>query len=124
MAQSLARRLRPAADRGLTSPDPVRTRTPKRHTGPSPGPGTPDTPQNRQRQAKHALKQLVEARDHNRRTRHSTGGFRLRGRRSRAHEQPSLRSGEDASPSGVVELEVMAGEDDRKLIASFSWIWT
>jgi GntR family transcriptional regulator len=37
-----------------------------------------DTPQNRQRQGEHAPKQLVEARADNRRTRHSTGGSRLR----------------------------------------------
>jgi Transposase DDE domain group 1 len=72
MAQSLGRRLRPAAHSGLTSPD-RSAPTPKRPPAPDPAQDPVDTPQNRQRQAEHAQKQIVEARTHNRRTRHSTG---------------------------------------------------
>ena len=66
---------------GLTSPDSVRTLTPETAPRPqTPAQEPPDTPQNRQRQHKHARKQIVEARADNRRTRHSTGGSRLRPR--------------------------------------------
>jgi len=57
MAQPLRNRLRPARRNGLTSHDPVRT--PNAYPAPrppAPAPRTPDKPQNRQRQAKHALK--------------------------------------------------------------------
>ncbi len=77
MAEPVDRNLRAARPRGLTSPDPVRYPHAERHTAPDPGPGTPDTLQNRQQQAKHARKRLVEARANNRRTRHLTGGSRL-----------------------------------------------
>ena len=36
--------LRPARRSGLTSPDTVRTHTPKRHTGPDPDPEATDKP--------------------------------------------------------------------------------
>ena len=59
MAQPLRSRLRPARRSGLTSPDPVRTPTPQGHPAPAPN-QAPDKPQNRQRQAKHALKALTD----------------------------------------------------------------
>ncbi len=60
MAEPLRSRLRPARRSGLTSPDPVRHHTPARATPlQAPDRGTPDKPQNRQRQAKHALKTLT-----------------------------------------------------------------
>ena len=50
MAEPAGRGLRAARRSGLTSPDPVRTRTaPDGHPAPAPGPqpGTPDKPQSR-----------------------------------------------------------------------------
>jgi len=59
MAEPLRSRLRAARRSGLTSPAPVRHHTPARATPlQAPDRGTPDKPQNRQRQAKHALKPL------------------------------------------------------------------
>jgi hypothetical protein len=46
MAEPLARRLRPAPHRGLTSPDPVRTALPERAPRPRPRARNPDKPQN------------------------------------------------------------------------------
>ena len=77
LAEPVDSSLRAAADRGLTSPEPVRTPTPRGTPPQTPPQEPPDTPQNRQRQAKHARKQLVETRADNRGTRYSTGGSRL-----------------------------------------------
>jgi hypothetical protein len=63
MAEPLRSRLRTTRRSGLTSPDPVRTPTPARAAVPSPQPKAPDKPQNRQRQAKHALKALTDEND-------------------------------------------------------------
>ena len=61
MAEPLGSRLRPAHRSGLTSPDPVSTPTPARaHHRKAPDPGTPDKPQNRQRQGKRTLKALTD----------------------------------------------------------------
>ncbi len=65
MAQSLARRLRAAADPGLTSPDRSAPRARMGTRPQTPAQEPADTPQNRQRQAKHARKQFVEASDRN-----------------------------------------------------------
>ena len=79
MAEPVDRSLRAARLRGLTSPGTGPHPHAARHTRPqTPAQEPPDTPQNRQRQGKHARKQLVEGRPDNRRTRHSTGGSRLR----------------------------------------------
>jgi hypothetical protein len=56
MGQPVRSRLRPARRSGLTSPDPVRTPTPARAPPQIPDRRTPDKPQNRQRQRKHAPK--------------------------------------------------------------------
>ena len=60
MAEPLGSRLRAARRSGLTSPDPVST-PPRRHGTllQAPDRGTPDKPQNRQRQARHACKALT-----------------------------------------------------------------
>jgi hypothetical protein len=50
----------PARRNGLTSPDPVRTPDAARQPAPSPPTKAPDKPQNRQRQAKHAVKALTD----------------------------------------------------------------
>jgi hypothetical protein len=60
MAEPLRSRLRPARLSGLTSPDPVRTPDAARQPALQPQPQAPDKPQNRQRQAKHALKALID----------------------------------------------------------------
>jgi hypothetical protein len=59
MAQPLPDRLRPARQSGLASPDLVRHPTPPGHADSSPSSSTPDKPQNRQRQEKHAIKALT-----------------------------------------------------------------
>ena len=57
MAEPLRRRLRAARRSGLTSPEPVTHRHGRNgHPNPAPEPGTPDKPQNRQRQETHAQK--------------------------------------------------------------------
>jgi hypothetical protein len=64
MAEPLGRGLRTARRSGLTSPDPVRTRTPQGTPAPqNPAQEPVDRPQNRQRQDKHTRKPLVEASD-------------------------------------------------------------
>ena len=74
MAEPLRSRLRPARRSGLTSPDPVRNPHARQGTPPqAPRPGTPDKPQNRQRQGKHALKAPAERTAHPK----SVGGLRL-----------------------------------------------
>jgi hypothetical protein len=60
VAQPLRSRLRTARRSGLTSPDPVRTPDAARQPAPQPPTQTPDKPQNRQRQAEHALKALID----------------------------------------------------------------
>jgi hypothetical protein len=60
MAQPLRSRLRAARRSGLTSPDPVRIPDAARQPASQPRPEAPDKPQNRQRQAKHALKALID----------------------------------------------------------------
>ena len=56
LAEPRGRNLRPAGRSGLTSPDPVRITTPQGTLTATPIQETPDKPQNRQRQGKHALK--------------------------------------------------------------------
>jgi len=68
---------RAALPSGLTSPNPVRTPRRKANRPQAPAQEPSDRLPNRQQQAKHALKRLVEARADNRHTRHSTGGSRL-----------------------------------------------
>ena len=64
MAEPLGRRLRTARHSRLTSPDPVRTRTPQGTPAPqNPAQEPVDRPQNRQRQHKHAPKRVAEAGD-------------------------------------------------------------
>jgi hypothetical protein len=74
MAQPLGNCLRPARRSGLTSPDPVRTPDARQGTRPQDLNQHPDKPQNRQRQAKHALKALIHENDYAK----SIGGLRLR----------------------------------------------
>ena len=64
MAQPLRSRLRAARHSGLTRPDPVRTPDAARQPAPAPDPRTPDKPQNRQRQEKHAVKALTDENGH------------------------------------------------------------
>jgi hypothetical protein len=74
MAQPLRSSHRPARRSGLTSPDPVRLPTPTAAQAPRPPTRTPDKPQNRQRQAKHALKAPFDENSYTK----SIGGLRLR----------------------------------------------
>jgi hypothetical protein len=60
VAQPLRSRLRPSRRSGLTSPDPVPTPDAARQPAPQPPTQAPDKPQNRQRQAEHALKALID----------------------------------------------------------------
>ena len=73
MGQPLRSCLRAARHSGLTSPDLVRTPDAARQPAPAPQTEAPDKPQNRQRQAKHAVKALT---DENGLT-NSAGGLRL-----------------------------------------------
>jgi hypothetical protein len=60
MAEPLRSRLRPARRSGLTSPEPVPNPNARQGTPPQAPTQDPDKPQNRQRQAKHALKALPD----------------------------------------------------------------
>ena len=64
MAEPLGSSLRPAPRSGLTSPEQVRTHDARQATRPQPPARGPDKPQNRQRQAKHALKALTNENAH------------------------------------------------------------
>jgi hypothetical protein len=60
MDEPLRDRLRAARQGGLTSPDPVRNPDARQARRPQPPARTPDKPQDRQRQAKHALKAFTD----------------------------------------------------------------
>src|SRR5262249_13222570 len=95
MAEPLAR---PAArpHHGLTAPIRSPPGPPKRPPNPpTPAQEPPDTPQNRQRQIKHAREQPVETRADNRCTRHSTGGSTLRVGPGGLLRQPVAVEGEE-----------------------------